>query len=605
MININKKLLSFIIIAILLLNIFLFGCSDENVGNQDTLIETNEQNKQIVNIEEKEKVESEYTVVLNDEDFDLSIRDSKGKNGAVSTANPIASKIGLHILEEGGNAVDAAVAIGFALGVVEPNASGIGGGGYMLIHLSDTNEQVFIDFRETAPLQATDNMFEIDENGNPVDFSHKQGPLAAAIPGEVAGLLTALDNYGTLSRQEVMVPAIEYAEHGVIVSEKLSSILIDNYDKISKNLEASEIYLNNGLPFMPGEKLKNPDLAKTLKTISIEGAESFYKGELSKRIVKGMNALGGLISEEDLANYTVDIKEPIKGTYRGYEIVTSPISSSGGTHIIEVLNIMENFDLSTIQVGSTKYIHAWAQAFKIMYNDRQKYIGDIGLSNLPIDGLLSKEYAKEQYDRINMDSTELDLQTFDVWEYNSGSTTHYSIVDKDGNMVSVTKTINSFFGSGVVIPDTGIIMNNEMSDFDLRPNNPNSIKGGKRPISNMSPTFILKEDIPFATLGSPGGMRILSTVALIISNIIDYNMDIQSAIEFPKFNQLEDGNLKIESRISEEIKEELSKLGHVLEMKKEYDLYFGGAQGITIDLESSIMHGGADPRRDGKAMCIE
>ncbi|MCT4606512.1 MAG: gamma-glutamyltransferase [Marinisporobacter sp.] len=531
-----------------------------------------------------------------------SKRDAIGMNGMVAAATPEATQVGVDILKKGGNAIDAAVATGFALGVLEPNASGLGGGGFMMVRFAETGENVFIDFREMAPQKATADMYELDADGKPVNREYEVGAKSIAVPGEVAGLLTALEQYGTMKREEVMNPAIEYAERGFEASDVLCSIIEKKFDVISQFDSTSKLYLDDGLPLEAGHKIVNKDLANTLKVISKEGKDGFYKGEIAKKIVEEVQKHGGIITQDDLANYEVKMREPVVGTYRGYEIVSAPPASSGGTHVIELLNIMENYDMKDLGFNTANSWHAWAEGMKMMYADRGKYMADTDFVKVPLDGLVSKDYAKKQFERIDMNKSMEGVEAGEPWKYESGSTTHYSVVDKDGNMVAVTKTINHFFGSGVTVSGAGILLNDEMADFTIQPGNSNSIEPKKRPLSSMSPTFILKDQKPIATLGTPGGKRIITTVALIISNMIDYGMDIQEAIDAPRINHYESGQLKIEGRIPQEIRDELTNKGHDIDVKGDYDLYFGGAQGVTINEDTGELHGGADPRRDGQAI---
>ncbi len=533
--------------------------------------------------------------------------DTLGSRGMVASAHPLASQVGVDILKAGGTAVDAAVAVGFALGVVEPNASGIGGGGLMLIRFADSGEVVFIDSREKAPAAATPAMFELDENGRVKDDERGFNPVvvggkAIAVPGEVAGLLTALDEYGTMSRGQVIQPAIDRATQGVPVSDVLAAMIVDNYDVISAFPASDAIYLNDGFPKEAGDTVSNTDLAKTLGMIAQQGRDAFYQGPVAQSIVAAVQADGGLITLEDLASYDVSFRQPVTGSYRGYQIISASPPSSGGAHVIELLNIMENFNLRKMGFNTPQSIHAWTEAMKLVYADRAKYMADTDFTDVPLAGLTSKQYAREQFHRIDMDKAMEQADAGDPWPSESGSTTHFSVVDAKGNMVAYTKTINHFFASGITAPGTGVLLNDQMDDFDKRPGQANSIAGGKKPLSSMSPTLLLKDGKPFATIGSPGGKRIITTMALLISNLVDFDMGIQTAINAPRFNNYESGPLKIEARIPEEVREALVEKGHKLQIKKDFDLYFGGAQGILIDPETGEMRGGADPRRDGKAI---
>jgi gamma-glutamyltranspeptidase/glutathione hydrolase len=529
-------------------------------------------------------------------------RDAFGKRGMVAAATPEASEIGVEILKKGGNAVDAAVAVGFALGVLEPNASGLGGGGFMMIHLAKDNKTVFLDFREKAPLKAAPDMYKLGPNKLPLNNANKWGPLSVAVPGEVAGLLFAQKNYGAMSRKEVMAPAIKWAEQGVEVTPVMAGLMTKYYDALISCPATADIYLDEELPKMPGDVIKNFDLAKTLKLIAQKGRDAFYKGPLARKIVDFVRQEGGIISLKDLADYQVSQRQPVKGSYRGYEILSAAPPSSGGTHVIELLNIMENTDLKKLGKDNPLTWHLWAEAMKLIYADRARYSGDTDYAKVPLNGLLSKAYAKGLFERIDQNKVVEKPEPGDPWKYESASTTHYSVMDSQGNMVAVTKTLNFFFGSGLTVPGTGILLNDEMADFDFRPGQVNSIAPGKRPLSSMSPTLVLKDGESVACLGSPGGKRIITTVALIISNLLDHGLDLQAAINAPRISQYHQGPFKYEKRLPRDVLEKLKQMGHELEEKQAYDLYFGGAQGVYFDRAKARLHGAADPRRDGRAL---
>ncbi|MEA4847729.1 MAG: gamma-glutamyltransferase [Clostridiaceae bacterium] len=535
--------------------------------------------------------------------LDLYSRDVEAKNGVVAAAKPEASQVGVDILKKGGNAVDAAVATGFALGVLEPNASGLGGGGFMIIRMANTGKAVVVDFRETAPKNAKADMFKYDAEGKAVlNQENIIGGKASGVPGEVAGLLTALENYGTMDRKQIMQPAIDLAEKGIPVTVNLAQIITDEFDKINRFEATSALYLKDGLPYEVGDTIVNKDLANTLKLIQAGGKDAFYKGELAKKIALEVQKQGGIITVDDLKNYKVEIREPVEGTYRGYKIISTPPASSGGTHVIELLNIMENYDLKTMGDNTTDTWHAWTEAMKLMFADRSKYMADTAFVKVPLKGLTDKEYAKELYKKIDMTKPAAAVEAGDPWKYESGSTTSFSIMDKYGNMVTVTKSINYFFGSGVIVPGTGIIMNNHMDDFVLKPGSVNSIEPGKRPLSSMSPTLVLDpQGRPFMTLGSPGATRIITTVAQTISNVIDHGMDIQQAILAPRIFSMQSGAVNLEGRVSIKSYEELKARGHQVVLKNDYDAYFGGVHAVLMDYETNTLHGGADPRRDGQA----
>lgn len=527
-------------------------------------------------------------------------RDARGANGVVAAAKPEASEVGIEIMKQGGNAIDAAVATAFALGVVEPNASGLGGGGFMLIRFAETGEEVFLDFREVAPKNSTPELYELDEDGKVLNDAQKVGGLAAGIPGEVAGLLMGLEKYGSMSREEVLQPAIDLAESGYLVTDNFAGIITDNFEKINKFDATKEIYLKDGLPHQSGNTIKNPDLAETLKIIAKEGRDGFYKGEIAEDIVNISKETGGIFTMEDLANYEVKVREPIKGTYRDYEIISAPPSSSGGTHVIQLLNILENYDIKEKGHNTTESLHLWSEACKLVFADRAEYMADTDFVDVPLTGLASKEYAKSLLEKIDLEKSSEDVEFGDPSKYESGSTTHFSVMDKAGNMVAVTKTINYFFGSGVGVPGRGFILNNEMADFNAEPGTSNSVEAGKRPLSSMTPTVVLKESKPFLTLGSPGATRIIPTVAQIISNIIDHDMNIQDAINAPRMFDMK-GILAVEGRMDPEVIKKLEEMGHEVDVKEDLEAYFGGAQCIMME-DSGTLHGGGDPRRDGQAV---
>ena len=533
-------------------------------------------------------------------------RDAEGRNGVVAAAKPEASEVGVKILEMGGNAVDAAIATAFALGVLEPNASGLGGGGFMIIQLAHMDEAVVIDFRETAPSAAGPTFFNLDERNRVINNETIIGGKSSGVPGEVAGLLYALENFGTMSRAQVIQPAIEWAEKGIPVTVNLFSIINDNYEKIMMMENGAELYLKDGgIPYEIGETIVLKDLANTLRIIVEKGKDGFYKGEIAEKIVAEVQKRGGVITLEDLANYDLQIRKPVVGTYRDYTILSVPPASSGGTHIIELLNIMENFDLATLGDNTPETLHLWSEAMKLIFADRAKYMADTAFVDVPLTGLTSKEYARTLAAKIDPSKPMESVAAGDPWQYESGSTTHLSVMDKEGNMVAITKSINYFFGSGVVVPGTGILMNNHMDDFVPAPGSANSVEPGKRPLSSMSPTLVLDpQGRPFMTLGSPGATRIITTVAQVISNIIDHGMTIQQAILAPRVFRMASGSMSVEGRISINAYNKLLEMGHQLTLRGDYDAYFGGVHGVLYNYDIGILFGGADPRRDGQAFAF-
>ncbi len=528
-------------------------------------------------------------------------RSAQGVNGVVSAAKPEASQIGVDILKKGGNAVDAAVATAFALGVLEPNSSGVGGGGFMTIKMANMKEAIVVDFRETAPAAANDTMY-LGADGKVIPKSTYEGGLSIGVPGEVKGLLYAFNTYGSgkLSRMQIVAPAIECAMTGIPVTANLGGLIKDNFDKLVKYENGAAIYLDDGLPYEIGATFTNLDLAKTLALIGVGGEDAFYKGDIAKAIVSEVQKRGGILTLDDLANYQVKIREPVKGTYRGYTILSVPPASSGGTHLIQMLNIMENFDLQKSGEGTAATAHLWAETMKMTFADRAKYMADTDFVKVPLAGLTSKAYASELAAKIDQNKPMPSATAGDPSKYESGSTTHFSVMDKAGNMVAVTKSINYSFGSGVVVPGTGIIMNDHMDDFVPTPGLVNSVQAGKRPLSSMSPTLVLDpQGRSFLAVGSPGATRIFTTVAQIISNVIDFKMPIQQAIFAPRLFQMASGSLNMEGRFSINSYETLKKMGHTVTVRNDWDVYFGGVHAVLYDYDAGLLYGGADPRRDG------
>lgn len=526
----------------------------------------------------------------------------EGKIGMVAAAHPLASQIGVEILKKGGNAVDAAIATAFGLGVVEPNASGLGGGGFIIIYLAKTKEIVAIDYREMAPLKATPDMYDLTPEGKVMNNESTIGHRAVAVPGTLAGLTTALGKYGTMNLKDIMSPAIRIAEDGYVVSPTLNGMMKDNFEKLTRFPAAAEIYLKNGLPYEAGDRLVLKDLAKTYRLIADKGPDVFYKGEIAEAIEREMKASSrGIITKEDLAAYRPVLRKPVRGSYRGYEIISMSPPSSGGTHVIQILNILEGYDMAKLGQNSSAAIHIMAEAMKRVFADRSKYMGDTDFVKVPIQGLLSKAYADELRKEIKMDSVGVKIPAGDAPRYESGGTTHLSVMDKDGNMVALTQTINFFFGSGVLVPGTGIMLNDEMDDFTPKPGQSNSIEPRKRPLSSMSPMLVLKDGKPVLSIGSPGATRIISALPQILMNIVDYGMNLQEAIDAPRIHCMT-GDIFMEARIPKEVQLSLVNMGHKLSLKKDVDLYFGGAQAVMLNLLTGKLYGAGDPRRDGVAI---
>jgi gamma-glutamyltranspeptidase/glutathione hydrolase len=507
--------------------------------------------------------------------------------GMVASAHPLASQAGLEILKAGGNAVDAAVAAAFAVGVAEPNSNGIGGEGMMIIYVARTGKASAIDYRSAAPAAAA------FPDGIP-----SSGHAAAAIPGTVAGLSRALEKYGTMSLARVLEPAIKLASGGFAVSPTLALIILDQFETLSKEGSLAKVFCPDGLPLEAGDTLRNPDLAASLRKIAAGGPDVFYRGELAETIAAEMRARGGFITKDDLAGYRAIEREPVGGAYRGYRLISAP-PPVGGLAVVEIMQILDRFDLRRHAPLSPARIHLMAEAMKRGMVDWRAFVADPDFVAVPVSGLLTRSYARARAAEIDAERISEKVTPGDPARGESPSTTSLSVVDKDGNMVALTQTISDFFGAKVMIAGTGIILNNEMKNFSAR--GVNSLAPGKRMRTTIAPTIVIKGRRPFAALGTPGAARILTTMPLLISNLIDYGMGVQEAIEMPRFFPT-DGNLDIEPRLPEATVTALEKMGYTLNPRAAFDLFFGGAQGIIIDPKTKMRKGGADPRRDGAVL---
>ncbi len=593
--------------AVALAVVMLSGCA-QNAANQSA---TSAAEETTAVADSGDTEDAAYTslddFVLWNEDGSLTKtgRDDSGENGVVSSGKYEASKIGRMIIEQGGNAVDAAVAVGFTLGLVEPNATGLGGGGFMTLRSAETGKIEFINFRECAPAAATPDMWQVDSEGNVIGDQNMNGGKAVGVPGYVAGMVYALENYGTMTLDQIVAPIIELAEKGITVTPTLSGDMNNCYDTLMLYSESGKIFLKDvdgmQMPYDIGDTFKNPEYAKTLKLIAEKGADVFYKGEIADAMVAATQKYGGLMTKEDLANYQVEVMEPVHGTYRGYDIYSSPSPSSGGTIVLEILNILENFDLPSMEQDSAEAQHLMGSAFAMAYADRGEYMGDTKFVDVPIEGLIDKDYAKKLSDKIDMNTAMTNVLPDDPWMFEHQDTTHYSVADKDGNMVSVTCTVNGYFGSSVAVDGYGFILNNEMGDFEVGADHPNSIAGGKTPLSSMSPTLIMKDGQPVAAIGSPGGTTIIATVAQICSNLIDHGMTMQEAIDAPRIKGFRDTTLDYEGRFSDETIKEMEAKGWTMNVSDDFNRSFGSVNAVRY-AEDGTLDGGADPRRDGKAL---
>ncbi len=600
-----------------------------------------------------------------------------GQNGMVATAHPLASQAAVDILKDGGNAIDAAVAAAFAIGVVEPDGSGLGGGGGMVVYLSDSDQAHYINYYHKTSQSLDQISYDPEKD--------KYTAKAVLIPGTVAGLTLALEKFGTLPLARVMQPAIEYAEAGFEVDATLAQILLDNVEIMLYDSVTAATFLDEEFPLMEGDVLYQPELARTLRTIAEKGHDGFYKGEVARAMSEKITRLGGVMTLDDLADYKAELTRPCEGSYRGYRIVSAGAPQSGSA-IIQSLNMLENEDLAGLGHYSTsaETLHLMAETFRRVYADRWQYLGDPTANHVPLNGLISKRYARERFldidpyqasprqysltqagsperydrdedtsilpqtktqgskwddsdDEIKADADGWGEDLFDAWggkkrstdkpgedkpakkdsvadstsafddDYGNddgdefgGHTTHLSVIDKDGNMVSLTQTLGTFFGAGIT--SEGVLFNCGMSNFS-RTAVVNLARPGRQPRSSISPTVVLKGDKPLMVVGSPGASRIVCTVAELIVNVIDFHMDAQQTNEAPRFYcQKYEDYLHLEGGISEDLRPELERMGHELRIYGGRDLFFGGAQLILVDPATGLYYGSADPRRGGVAI---
>ncbi|WP_335899572.1 gamma-glutamyltransferase [Shewanella algae] len=528
------------------------------------------------------------------------------KHGMVSSQEALASRIGVDILKQGGNAVDAAVAVGYALAVTLPRAGNIGGGGFMLVHLAKENKTIAIDYREMAPSKAHRDIF-LDDKGNAVNKLSREHGLAVGVPGTVMGMELALSKYGTMKREQVIAPAIKLAREGISVTSDLANSLDGVKRRISQWPSSAAIfYKADGSSFVPGDIIKQPELAHSLELIAKQGSKGFYRGETAEKLVSAIQAAGGIMTLEDLNNYQAIERQPVRGHYRGYEVVSMPPPSSGGIHIIEILNILEQYPIHDLGHNTAATLHLMAEAMRRAYADRSEYLGDPDFYPVPVKALLSPDYAKTLAKSIDSKhaTPSSQVKPGKLAPYESDQTTHYSVVDKWGNAVSNTYTLNFSYGSGLVADGTGILLNNEMDDFSAKPGTPNgyglvggeanSVQGNKRPLSSMSPTMIMKDGQPFLVTGSPGGARIITTVLQIIMNVIDHDLNIAEASFAPRMHhQWLPDEIRVERSLNGDTIALLEAMGHQVKVKSS----MGSTQSIMVTEEGKF--GASDPRRAG------
>lgn len=556
------------------------------------------------------------TVIASVPGVDKSMKQGT-KKGIVSVSHPIAAEAGRKILEQGGNAVDAAAAIQLSLNVVEPMMSGIGGGSFIMIYSKEEDKITMIDSRETAPKNVTPKLF-LDKNGKVVPFSkrHITGK-AVGVPGTLKGMEMALENYGTMSLSEVINPAIKQAEKGVKVNWSAAQYIDENKAKLLNNPAAAKVFIPGGEPLKEGDKLIQPDLAKTFKIIQKQGPDALYSGEIGEALVKEVKKREGVMTTDDLKRYEAKEREPIRSNYRGFEVVGAASPSSGSLTVQQILELMEGYDVKKMGINSPEYLHYLTEAMHLAFADRAAYMADEDFYEVPKKGLLDEEYIKERRKLINPNRSTAEVKEGDPWEYEGkepssmptvvenhpeGQTTHFSVMDKWGNMVSYTTTIEQVFGTGIMVPDYGFMLNNEMTDFDATPGGVNQVEAGKRPRSSMSPTFVLKDGKPFLALGSPGGATIIASVSETIMNVIDHGLPIQEAILSPRIYSANYPTVRWEPGIEQNTKLELMAKGHVYEEKPQH---IGNVQAVVFDYETGKMYGGADNTREGTVLGVD
>jgi gamma-glutamyltranspeptidase / glutathione hydrolase len=530
-------------------------------------------------------------------------------HGMVVTEQALASKVGIDILRAGGNAIDAAVAVGYALAVVNPCCGNLGGGGFMTIHLA-TGKNIFINFRERAPLAAKPNMY-LDIDGNVIPDKSTKGYLAVAVPGTVLGLDIALKKYGTMTRQQVMAPAIQFAEAGFILGQGDVKMLQKFRDVLGRTANVAAIFLNNGKDYQVGDRLVQKDLAISLHLISDKGPDAFYKGPIAETIVQASDMHQGILSLQDFSAYFVEELQPVTCNYHGDTIISAPPPSSGGTTLCEMLNILESYPLKKMGFHSTQSVHYIVEAMRFAFYDRNNQLGDPDFVNNPVAHLVSKTYAADVRKQIKVSKATPSEELGNLAIHEGVNTTHYSILDKAGNAVAVTYTLNSLFGAGVIAGNTGFFLNNEMDDFTSKPNSPNqfgliqseknNIQAGKRPLSAMTPTIILLHNTPVMVVGSPGGPRIITATLQTILNVLDYDMNIQQAIDAPRFHhQCMPDSIDIEpATFTADTMKQLTAMKYNFTPVD----YFGSVEAIYVNPKTKQIDGGSDNRRSaGKAI---
>jgi gamma-glutamyltranspeptidase/glutathione hydrolase len=542
---------------------------------------------------------------------------AEANGGMVVSAHPLASEVGLDILESDGNAIDAAIAMQFTLNVVEPMMSGMGGGGFMVVHDGATGETTIVNSRERAPAGATPDMF-LGEDGEPIPFEERvmQG-TSVGVPGTLKGLDTAHQMWGTMAMPDLVDPAIHIASEGFPIDDVLAFSIEDSQEKLMESA-ASEVFFNDGEPLSEGDTLVQEDLAHTLQLIRDNGIDHFYNSEIAEALANTVQEFGGSMEKDDLMQYDVTVDEPVWGEFKGYDIATMPPPSSGGVFLLQMLGILDGFDLSQYDMKSWEKYHLMAETMHLSYADRGEYAGDPEFVEVPIEGLLHPDYLEERRNMISLDSVIEEPEPGNPFDYQDGmadydsvdqlgdkvdgQTTHFSVADQYGNVVSYTTTIEQVFGSGIMVPEYGFMLNNELTDFDAEPGGANEVQPNKRPLSSMTPTIVFDDGKPMLTVGSPGGQTIITSVLQTIINNFEYEMELQAAVEEPRIftNGME--NYTYEEGVPSDVIDRLNGMGHNFGDEPES---LGNVNSILIDQENGTFRGVADSSRNGAAFGLE
>ncbi|QDI92192.1 gamma-glutamyltransferase [Salicibibacter halophilus] len=551
---------------------------------------------------------AENTAAAEDELVDV------GEDGMVSTSHVLASEVGAEVLERNGNAVDAAIAIHFALNVVEPMMSGIGGGGFMMVYDAEEDETSIVNSRERAPAGAEPDMF-LDEDGNEIPFQERvTSGDSVGVPGTLDGLMQAHEEWGTADFDSLLDPGIELAADGFDIDSQLAGAIESNQDKLSESA-AEDVFLPEGEPLQEGDHLVQEDLADTMEMIQSEGMDVFYNGEVGQAIADTVQDFGGSMTLDDLGNYSAEMDEPVWGSYQGYDIASMPPPSSGGLTLLQMLALLDDFDIGQYDTQDSERYHLLTETMRLAYADRGEYMGDPEFVDVPFNGLLDPDYIEDRRDLIDPEAVNEEVEPGDPWAYEdgepgdpsgpleeqdeSGETTHFTVTDQWGNMVSYTSTIEQVFGSGIMVPDYGIMLNNELTDFDATPGGANEVQPNKRPLSSMTPTIVFEDGEPYMSAGSPGGTRIINAVFQVVNHVLDHEMSLQEAIDEPRIHSMDYPAIDWEEGIPQEARDQLEEMGHEF---AESSGGIGNVQSILVDHEEGTFEGVADDNREGAAI---